>query len=80
MHSDIIEPIMIEDPRVEQCLKLFQEHIPKLLHRAVAVVPPEWYKDDIYALYARLMWRLDFIRLLVAGDILGNGHRTGSIL
>jgi hypothetical protein len=44
------------------------------------VVPSEWYKDDIYALYARLMWRLDFLRLLVAGDILGKDHRMGSIL
>jgi hypothetical protein len=79
MHSDIIEPIRIEDPRVEQCLKLFEEHIPKLLHRAVAVVPPEWYKDDIYALYARLMWRLDFLRLLVAGDVLGRDHSVGCI-
>lgn len=73
--SDIIEPIRIEDPRVEQCLKLFEERIPKLLHRAVAIVPPEWYKDDIYALYARLMWRLDFLRLLVAGDILDKDQR-----
>jgi hypothetical protein len=71
MHSDIIEPIKIGDPRVEECVRLFEERIPKLLHRAVAVVPPEWYKNDIYALYARLMWRLDFRRLLVAGDILG---------
>ena len=80
MHSDIIEPIKIGDPRVEQCVRLFEERIPKLLHRAVAVVPPEWYKNDIYALYARLMWRLDFLRLLVAGDILGRDHRMGSIL
>jgi hypothetical protein len=69
-HSNTIQPPMIEDPRIEQCLKLFEGCIPKLLHRGVAMVPPEWYKDDIYALYARLMWRLDFIRLLVAGDIL----------
>ena len=80
MHSNIIEPIKIEDPRVEQCVRLFEERIPKLPHRAVAVVPPEWYKDDIYALYARLMWRLDFLRLLLAGDILGKDHRFGSIL
>jgi hypothetical protein len=80
MHSNIIEPIKIGDPRVEQCVRLFEERIPKLLHRAVAVVPSEWYKDDIYALYARLMWRLDSIRLLVAGDILGKSHRMGSIL
>jgi hypothetical protein len=71
-HSEIIEPVTIEDPSVERCLRLFEERIPRLLHRAVAVVPPEWYKDDIYALYARLMWRLDFLRLLVAGEILGN--------
>jgi hypothetical protein len=77
--SDISEPITVGDPRVEQCLKLFEEHIPQLLHRAVAVIPPEWYKDDIYALYARLMWRLEFLRLLVAGDILGKGSRMGSI-
>jgi hypothetical protein len=80
MYSNIIEPIKIGDPRVEQCVRLFEERIPKLLHRAVAVVPSEWYKDDIYALYAQLMWRLDFIRPLVAGDILGKNHRMGSML
>lgn len=79
LHSDLIEPIRIEDPRVEQCVRLFEGSIPKLLHRAVAVVPPEWYKDDIYALYARLMWRLDFLRLLVAGDILEKVHRGRGI-
>ena len=78
LHSDLIEPIRIDDPRVDQCLKLFEEQIPRLLHRAVALVPPEWYKDDIYALYARLMWRLDFLRLLVAGDILGKHRRVAS--
>jgi hypothetical protein len=77
--SDILEPITVGDPRIEQCLKLFEKHIPQLLHRAVAAVPPEWYRDDIYALYARLMWRLEFLRLLVAGDILGKAHRMGSI-
>jgi hypothetical protein len=69
-HLNSIQPPMIGDPKVEQCLKLFEAYIPKLLHRGVAVVPPEWYKDDIYALYARLMWRLDFIRQLVVDDIL----------
>jgi hypothetical protein len=73
IHSDIIEPIDVGDPRVEHCLRLFQEYIPQLLHRAVALVPPEWYKDDIYALYARLMWRLDFLPLLVSFDKLGKG-------
>jgi hypothetical protein len=80
LHSDITEPIRIEDPRVEQCFRLFEERIPKLLHRAIAVVPPEWYKHDIYALYARLMWRLDFLRLLVVRDILEKDHRGRSIL
>jgi hypothetical protein len=75
--SDSIQRIMIEDPRIEQCVKMFEDCIPKLLHRAVAMVPLEWYKDDIYALYARLLWRLEFIRLLVAGDILGKDHGMG---
>jgi hypothetical protein len=79
-YSKCVQPIMIEDPRIEQCVKVFEDSIPKLLHRAVAMVPPEWYKDDIYALYARLMWRLDLLRLLVAGDILGKDQRMGSIL
>jgi hypothetical protein len=79
-HFDSIQPIMIEDPKIEQCVKVFEDCIPKLLHRAVAAVPPEWYKDDIYALYARLMWRLEFLRLLVASDVLGKERRMSSIL
>jgi hypothetical protein len=51
-------------------LKVFEDRIPKLLYGAVCAVPVEWSKDDIYALYARLLWRLEFIRPLVAGDIL----------
>jgi hypothetical protein len=78
-HSDSIQPIVIGDPRIEQCLKLFEEYIPKLLHRAVAVIPPEWYKDDIYALYARLLSRLESIRLLVASDILRRDQRRRAI-
>jgi len=76
-YSNSIAPITFEDPRIEQCLKVFEDCIPKLLHRAVAMVPPDWYKDDIYALYARLMWRLDFLRLLVAGDILRKDRQPG---
>ena len=79
-HSDSIPPIIIGDPRIEQCVKMFEDCIPKLLHGAVAAVPPDWYKDDIYALYARLMWRLDFLRTLVAGDILERDHRLGGVL
>lgn len=68
-HSVSIQPPQVGDPGIEHWLKLFEDHIPKLLYHAVAAVPPEWYKGDIYALYARLLWRLEVIRLLVAGDI-----------
>jgi hypothetical protein len=61
---------LADDPRIKQVLRKFEDRIPKLLHRAIAAVPAEWYKDDIYALYARLLWRLDAIRLLVDLDIL----------
>jgi hypothetical protein len=79
-YSNNVQPIKVEDPRIEQCVKMFEDCIPKLLHSAVAMVPYEWYRDDIYALYARLLWRLEFIRLLVAGDILGKTHGMGTIL
>jgi hypothetical protein len=58
------------DPKIEEWLKVFEERLPKLLHRAIAVVPGEWYKDDIYELYARLLWRLESIRALVGREIL----------
>jgi hypothetical protein len=78
-YSVHIKPPLVGDPRIEQWLKLFEDHIPRLLYHAVAAVPPEWYKDDIYSLYARLLWRLEFVRLLVAGDILRRDQERGII-
>ena len=65
-HSDTVD----RDPEIEQWLKLFENRIPKLLHHAIAVVPGEWYRDDIYELYARLLWRLESVRALVEREIL----------
>jgi hypothetical protein len=47
---------------MEWYLTLFKTRIPQLLLDAVAVVPPEWYKGDIYALCARLLQRLECLR------------------
>jgi hypothetical protein len=47
---------------MERYLTLFETRIPQLLLDAVAVVPPEWYKGDIYALCARLLQRLQCLR------------------
>lgn len=68
--SGSIQTPLIGDPRIEQWLKLFENRIPELLHHAIAVVPGEWYRDDIYELYARLLWRLESIRALVEREIL----------
>jgi hypothetical protein len=59
------QPPLMRDPRIDQWLKLFDSRIPGLLHRAIALVPEEWYEGDIYELYARLLWRLEAIRGLV---------------
>jgi hypothetical protein len=47
---------------MESYLTLFETRIPQLLLDAVAVVPSEWYKGDIYALCARLLQRLEYLR------------------
>lgn len=74
-----IEAPLIGDPRIEEWLKVFKDRIPKLLHQAVAMVPGEWYRDDIYELYARLLWRLDSIHALVNWEILrGRSKRVTS--
>ena len=70
VYSANIQTPLIGDPRIEPWLKLFEDRIPKLLHHAIAVVPGDWYKGDIYTLYARLLWRLEFIRTLVNQEIL----------
>jgi hypothetical protein len=51
-----------ESSTMERYLTLFETRIPQLLLDAVAVVPPEWYKGDIYALCARLLQRLQCLR------------------
>jgi hypothetical protein len=65
-----IQPLLMRDPRIDEWLKLFDSHIPGLLHRAITLVPEEWYQGDVYALYARLLWRLEVIRRLVDLEIL----------
>jgi len=67
--SENVEAPLIGDPRIEQWLRVFEDRIPKLLHHAIAAIPEDWYKDDIYALYARLLWRLERIRSLVDLEI-----------
>ena len=64
------QPPLMRDPRIDQWLKLFDSRIPRLLHRAIALVPEEWYEGKIYDLYARLLWRLEAIRGLVDLEIL----------
>jgi hypothetical protein len=59
----------LEDPRVDQWLRLFERRIPRILHYAIAAVPKQWYEDDIYMLYARLLWRLKSLRTLVDWEI-----------
>jgi hypothetical protein len=54
--------LMSERLVVERWLKIFQARIPKLLLEAAALVPPEWYENDIYALCARLLQRLERLR------------------
>jgi hypothetical protein len=68
--SGNVQPPLIEDPRIEPWLKVFEDRLPKLLHYAIALVPEDWYKDDIRALYARLLWRLENIRALVNHEVL----------
>ncbi len=71
-----VQAPMIGDPRIEQWLKVFEDRIPGLLRHAIEVVPRDWYKDDIYLLYARLLWRLEFIRALVNQEILKSARET----
>jgi hypothetical protein len=59
------KPLLSERLVTEHWLKLFEARIPKLLHEAVALVPPEWYNGDIYALCARLLQRVECLRDLV---------------
>jgi hypothetical protein len=69
------QPPSMRDPKIDEWLKLFDSRIPGLLHRAIALVPGEWYEGDIYALYARLLWRLEAIRGLVDLEYLQTTRR-----
>ena len=68
-HSLPHQPIAIGDPETEYWLQLFQLRIPQLLSQAIAVVPKDWYVDDIQSLYQHLLRRLASIRTLVQGEI-----------
>lgn len=68
--SGNVQAPLIGDPRIEPWLKVLEDRIPRLLHHAITMVPGDWYKDDIYSLYARLLWRLESIRELVTREIL----------
>jgi hypothetical protein len=54
--------LMSECLMMEEWLTLFEGRIPRLLPEAIAVIPAEWYKGDIYALCARLLQRLECLR------------------
>jgi hypothetical protein len=56
------KPLISECLVVERWLTVFEARIPRLLHEAMAVIPPEWYEGDIYALCARLLQRLECLR------------------
>jgi len=76
--SGNVQAPLIGDPGVEPWLKLFEERLPELLHSAIATIPEEWYKNDIYLLYAQLLRRLACIRELVEAGILEAARRRGS--
>jgi hypothetical protein len=52
-------------PDVNKCLTLYSSRIPALLCEAISQIPPEWYKNDIVALYARLRQRLEDLKAIV---------------
>jgi hypothetical protein len=56
------KPLISECLVMERWLTVFEARIPRLLHEAMAVIPPEWYEGDIYALCARLLQRLECLR------------------
>jgi hypothetical protein len=55
-------PLMSERLVVERWMDILESRVPKLLEEAVAMVPREWYENDISALCARLLRRLKCIR------------------
>jgi hypothetical protein len=69
-------------PPISKCLMigewltLYEGRIPRLLPEAIAVIPPEWYKGDIYALCARLLQRLECLRGIAGLEPVG---RTSQI-
>jgi hypothetical protein len=71
--SGNIQAPLTGDPRIEPWLKVFENRIPELLHKAIAAVPVDWYENDIYLLFARLLWRLETIRTLVDQEINSRG-------
>jgi hypothetical protein len=71
--SGNVQAPLIGDPRIELWMKVFEDRIPKLLHEAITAVPGDWYEDDIYLLFARLLWRLETIRTLVDQEMTTKG-------
>jgi hypothetical protein len=59
-----LKPPMAAYLDIEGWVTVFEVHLPKLLDEARALVPPEWYRGDIYALCARLRRRLEGLRAL----------------
>ena len=49
---------------VERWLTAFEARIPGLLVEARHLIPPEWYRGDIYSLCARLIERLECLRAI----------------
>jgi hypothetical protein len=61
-------PLMSERLIVERWLTVFRARIPRLLHEARQLIPPEWYRGDIDALCARLIYRLERLRAIAGLD------------
>jgi hypothetical protein len=49
---------------MERWVTMFEAGIPKLLCEARQLIPPEWYRGDIYSLCARLIERLECLRTI----------------
>jgi hypothetical protein len=67
------KPLMSERLVAERWLEIFETRIPKLLQAAVALVPPEWYEDDMNALCARLLQGLQCLRRTVNCEVIVEG-------
>jgi hypothetical protein len=49
---------------MERWMTMFEARIPRLLREARQLIPPEWYRGDIYSLCAQLIERLESLRTI----------------